>query len=102
MDAFFSFLKVLVIGVVVVLVVFMILMALPKSKLRNLVVEYLGWGTTAVSAVSVVSPVDMIPDLIPVLGQTDDIGMLVTGLGSAFLAYQMRRQRKKLESEPSG
>jgi len=99
MDAFFQFLQVLVIGIVVVVVVFLVLMALPKSRLRDLVMEILGWTTTATSAVSVISPLDPIPDLIPLAGQLDDLGMLAIGIVSALFAWRMRRHRKRLEAE---
>jgi uncharacterized membrane protein YkvA (DUF1232 family) len=39
-----------------------------------------------------------VPDFIPVLGQHDDVGMIVVGIGSAILAYMMRRERARLES----
>lgn len=97
MDAFFSFLKVFFIGLFVLIIVFLILMALPKSKLRGVVLEIFGWGTTAASTASVVSPIDLMPDFIPVLGQLDDVGMIVLALCSAFFAYRMRKQRMELE-----
>lgn len=97
MDNFFDLLKIIFIGLFVVIVVFMILMALPKSKLRSLVLEYLGWTTAGVSAVSVVSPIDLIPDFIPVAGQLDDIGMIILGIASVIIARKMRKQRKDLE-----
>lgn len=96
MDAFFSFLKVLFLGFFGLIALFIILLSIPKSRLRNIVLEITGWGTTAVSAVSVVSPIDPIPDFIPVLGQLDDIGMIVLGICSALMAMYMRNQRKKM------
>lgn len=97
MDAFFDFLKYFFIGLFALIGLFVILLSLPKSRLRSIVLEFMGWGTTAVSAVSVVSPLDPIPDVIPVLGQLDDVGMIVLGICSALFAYYMRSQRKKLE-----
>lgn len=102
MEAFFDFLKYFFLGLFALIAIFLVLMSLPKSKLRAIVLEFMGWGTTAVSAVSVVSPIDAIPDFIPVLGQLDDIGMIVVGICSAILAYRMRNQRKEMERYEKG
>ena len=96
MDAFFSFLKYFFLGLFGLIGLFIILLSIPKSRLRNIVLEFAGWGTTAVSAVSVVSPIDPIPDFIPVLGQLDDIGMIVLGICSLCMALYMRNQRKNM------
>lgn len=97
MGDFFELLKVIFIGVFALVALFLVLMALPKSKLRDLVVEYFGWGAVGVSAVSVVSPIDLIPDFIPIAGQADDIGMIIFGIISGIAAYRLRKKRKELE-----
>jgi hypothetical protein len=65
MDAFFEFLKALFIGLFGLITLFIVLLSIPKSKLRDIILEFTGWGTSAASAVSVVSPIGPIPDFIP-------------------------------------
>lgn len=96
MDAFFGFLKVLAVCATLFFVVFLVLLALPKSQLRSLVLEFFGWITAGGSAVLVVSPVDIIPDPIPFLGQMDDVAYIVVGIISGLLAYFQRKSRQQL------
>ena len=98
MEAFFDFLKVAFIGLFALFALFIILISLPASRLRSFLLETMGWGTAGVSAVSVVSPIDFVPDFIPVLGWADDIGALVVGAASIMMALVMRHQRHKIEA----
>lgn len=68
------------------LVSFLVLLALPKSKLRDVVMPIAGWGFALLCGIYVASPVDVIPDLIPVVGWVDDVGAIAAGLTSACLA----------------
>ena len=100
MEAFISFLKVLVLGVFLLGALFLVLLALPQSKLRCVLLEILGW-TGGVAATSlVVSPVDVIPDVIPVAGQIDDILYVVLAIGAFWTAWQQRMQRQKADRTP--
>jgi hypothetical protein len=80
----------------VLILAFLILLALPKSMLRCVLLEVLGWLGTVLACVYVVSPIDVIPDFIPVLGWIDDGGVLVGGIASAITAICARSDRKSL------
>ena len=95
MDSFFEFLKIVFIGLFALIALFLILLALPKSKIRSMVLEIMGYGGAAASAVSIVSPIDPIPDFIPVLGQMDDIVAFIFGIISLIMAIHQGKQRKK-------
>lgn len=87
---------------------FLILLALPQSRLRYYVLRGLGvafFTATALLALYIISPLDALPDVIPVLGQIDDGGALVsaivTGVSGA-LAWWNSRQSKTYRSGGTG
>jgi uncharacterized membrane protein YkvA (DUF1232 family) len=55
-----------------------------------------------VSALLVISPVDLVPDVIPVAGQMDDLAYIVCAIASFWMAYRQRTQRLEDGSKPSG
>lgn len=91
MNDFFSVLKMGCIAVVSLVALFLILLALPKSRLRSLVLEIGGWATSTVSAVYVVNPFD-IPFVF------DDIAVGIVGLASAVFAYFARKERLAIDT----
>jgi len=72
---------------------FLILLALPKSHLRSVFLEICGWAGATTSAVALVSPVDMIPEVVFPLGFVDDLGYLIVGILCAIFAYHQRTHR---------
>jgi uncharacterized membrane protein YkvA (DUF1232 family) len=69
--------------------------------LRCFLLEIGGWAAAALAAVYIVSPIDLIPDFIPVLGQIDDLGALVGGIAAVLTAISARRDRRQLEDRPT-
>jgi uncharacterized membrane protein YkvA (DUF1232 family) len=64
---------------------------MPKSRLRGILLKVsttIGYVLSALSAVYVISPADIIPDIIPLLGQIDDILVLVAGIFSAVAGWK--------------
>jgi hypothetical protein len=90
MDAFFSFLKIacIVVGgfctiALLVIAFFIYLVASPHSKMRGVFLQVIGWvmiSVTGLLALYIISPIDLIPDVIPVAGWIDDAVALITGV----------------------
>jgi hypothetical protein len=94
---FFIFLGVLAGCATLLLIVGAILIAMPQSRFRSFVIEIMGWTAAATAVAGVISPIDAIPDFIPVAGQADDVAYIVMGILGALFAYHQRRWRAKQE-----
>lgn len=100
MEQFGELLKISCFGCCGLLALFMILLALPQSRLRYYVLRVLGivfFTFTGLLALYILSPLDVVPDVIPVLGQIDDggalIGALITGLSGALAWWNSNRAK---------
>lgn len=61
-----------------------------KKKSALLLTTVAAWFTTAAYTVS---PIDLIPDILPVLGQLDDLfGLLVVVLFTGYSVWRWKRQ----------
>jgi uncharacterized membrane protein YkvA (DUF1232 family) len=95
----FELLKFMVVAGAVLFALFLILLAIPKCPLRSYLLELMGYAGAATSALGVVSPIDVLPDFIPVLGWLDDLAYLPIALlclGFALYQHSSRNDMKLL------
>ena len=94
MDAFFSFLKVIAIGGFALIALVLVLLAIPQTRFKRTLTECLAWlGFVGASGLAV-SPLDLIPDVIPVIGWADDAGYVLVALACAYIGWKQRQHRR--------
>ena len=98
MEAFFSFLKVATIGIFALIALVLVLLALPQTRLKSTLTEILAWFGCLGASGLVASPVDLIPDFLPVIGWTDDLGYALLAVVCGYIGWNLRRRR--LTGEP--
>lgn len=73
----------------VLVVVMLVLLALPRSKLRDVLMPVVGWCFALFCSIYIVSPVDVLPEIaLGPFGLVDDVGALVAGILSARAAMR--------------
>ena len=87
-----------VLGGVLVLAL-LILLSLPQSRLKEIIQPILGWAITALSVGMILSPIDPIPDVIPIVGWCDDVVALVVAIASAKAAMDAGKGANQLHRE---
>ena len=83
MEGFWEFAKTLLIVGAVLLGLILILLAIPGSRLGK-VFSAMFFAMAGLLGLYVISPLDFIPDLIPLLGQVDDVLATVLAVVSAI------------------
>jgi uncharacterized membrane protein YkvA (DUF1232 family) len=76
----------------------LILLAIPGSRLRK-VFSAIYFAVAALLGVYVVSPIDLIPDLIPLLGQSDDALASVIAVANVVAGIILYFKRRSSEAE---
>ena len=105
LDAFFSFLTVIAIGGFALIALVLVLLAIPQTRFKSTLTECLAWLGFVGASGLVVSPLDLIPDVIPVIGWADDAGYVLLALACAYLGWKQRQRRLTtdpvIDMEPS-
>jgi len=99
LDAFFSFLTVIAIGGFALITLVLVLLAIPQTRFKSTLTEFLAWFGFLGASGMVVSPLDLIPDVIPVIGWADDAGYVLLALACAYLGWKQRQSR--LTTDPA-
>ncbi|MBX3357429.1 MAG: DUF1232 domain-containing protein [Phycisphaeraceae bacterium] len=97
MEAFFSFLKVFVLCGSLMFIVMLGLLALPASRLRCVGLEISKWAMCIGLALLTISPLDLAPDAIPLVGWLDDCGYVIAAIAAARSAIADGKKRKLYE-----
>ena len=75
------------------LLALLVLLSLPQSKLKEIVLPFVGWAIAALSVAYIVSPLDVLPDFIPVIGWADDLAAVAVGIASALSAMNAGKKQ---------
>jgi hypothetical protein len=109
MDTLTDLLRISCFGCCGLLALFLVLLALPQSRLRYYVLRGLGivfFTITGLIALYIINPVDVLPDVIPALGQIDDggalIGAIITGLSGALAWWNSKQSKGYRDGNPNG
>jgi uncharacterized membrane protein YkvA (DUF1232 family) len=95
MAAFFRMMSNLIWAGMMFGVASVVALSLPKSRLRTVLTEILGYGFVAFSAFYCVSPIDILPEAaLGPFGYLDDLGALYGGYVAWQSAMKARRERQ--------
>ena len=99
MESFWEYAKIALIIGAALSVIVLILLILPGSRLRK-AFSTLFFAIAGLLGIYVVSPMDLIPDIIPLLGQSDDalatVLAIVNGIAGILLYLKGRSGSPKL------
>jgi uncharacterized membrane protein YkvA (DUF1232 family) len=87
MTGIFDTLRLLIVCGSWLLIAFLVLLAMPQSRLREVVMPFVGWGVSALSVAYILMPVDVMPEaFFGPAGLIDDAVALAVAIGSGMAA----------------
>jgi len=90
MSNFWDFAKTIAIIIAVLFGIFLILLAIPQSRLRSVFLKVFGitaYFITGLFVLYIINPLDLIADIIPVVGQADDLVGIVGAIITATTGW---------------
>lgn len=94
-------LKLLVIVGGVLILAFMILLAMPQSRLRDLLMPYIAWSFVILCGLYAISPVDALPEIaLGPFGLFDDLAAAAAGIGTAVATIKAQRRKHPNYQDP--
>ena len=99
---FFAFLAVLALCGTALAIAMLWLVSMPRSPLRDTLVQVIGWLFAIFCAIYCISPIDLLPEaFLGPFGLVDDVGAAAVGVMSAMAAYRAGRPAKSAKSASS-
>jgi uncharacterized membrane protein YkvA (DUF1232 family) len=96
---FFSFLAVIALCGTALAIAMLWLVNMPRSPLRDLLVQVVGWLFAIFCAIYCISPIDFLPEaFLGPFGLIDDVGAAVVGVMSAMAAYRAGKPAKSAKT----
>lgn len=96
MAEFVSLLKTVVICGTLFFMTFVVLLSLPKSRMRSVCLEMAKYVIAGGLVLLTISPVDVLPDVVPLVGWADDLGYIIGAVAAVRSGLHERKVRAEL------
>jgi hypothetical protein len=101
MTDFWDFVKLIAILGTIITGLVLILLSLPRSRLQEFLLKIFSgifFTIAGFFTLYIISPIDFIPDFIPLLGQIDDIAASIAVVLNAIAGFYMLLQRQYISN----
>ncbi len=97
----FELLRLMVVMASVIVITLMVLLALPASRLRDLLMPYVAWSFVVLCGLYCISPIDAMPEIaLGPFGLFDDLAAAAAGIGTAVATIKAQRKKHPNYQDP--